>query len=109
MDFDIMFPVMKEVLLYKGFAGIVILALATVFSVVADANNLVDKKAPFKLVKEDPKAAKEVLSQLADMIRFVGRSLLPIMPQTAEEILRRYGKLVLMGDPLFPRRDTPGS
>ncbi len=81
----------------------------TVFSVVADANNLVDKKAPFKLVKEDPKAAKEVLSQLADMIRFVGRSLLPIMPQTAEEILRRYGKLVLMGDPLFPRRDTPGS
>ncbi len=76
-----------------------------VFTVVAEANDIVDKKAPFKLVKVDEAAAKAVLTQLAEMIRFVGRSLLPIIPQTAEEILRRYGTVIEVGDPLFPRRD----
>lgn len=76
-----------------------------VFGVVARANDLVDKKAPFKLVKEDEAAAKAVLSELADMIRFVGRALAPILPQTSEKILSRYGKVVVSGDPLFPRRD----
>jgi len=76
-----------------------------VFMVVSDANELTDKKAPFKLVKEDSAAAKAVLSELADMIRFIARSLLPIIPQSAEEILRRYGKVIEVGEPLFPRRD----
>lgn len=76
-----------------------------VFEVVARANDLVDKKAPFKLVKEDEVGAKAVLSELAEMIRFVGRSLRPIIPQTAEEILRRYGTIIQTGEPLFPRRD----
>ncbi len=76
-----------------------------VFEVVSSANELVDKKAPFKLVKEDEAAAKLVLSELAEMIRFVGRGLAPILPQTSEEILRRYGTVIEMGEPLFPRRD----
>ncbi len=79
--------------------------LDQVFAVVAEANDLVDKKSPFKLVKEDEAAAKAVLSQLAEMIRFVGRALAPVLPQTSEEILHRYGKVVLTGDSLFPRRD----
>ena len=76
-----------------------------VFTVVSDANELTDKKAPFKLIKEDEAAAKAVLSELTDMIRFIGISLLPIMPQTAEEIIRRYGKIIEVGESLFPRRD----
>jgi len=76
-----------------------------VFEVVSAANDLVDKKAPFKLVKEDEAAAKAVLSELAQMIRFIGRGLAPILPQTSEEILRRYGTVIEMGEPLFPRRD----
>lgn len=77
-----------------------------VFGVVAEANELVDKKAPFKLVKEDEAAAKAVLSELADMIRFIGRSLAPMLPQTSAEILRRYGKVIKNAPPLFPRRDN---
>ncbi|MBI5794175.1 methionine--tRNA ligase [Candidatus Uhrbacteria bacterium] len=80
--------------------------LDQVFAVVAQANDLVDKKSPFKLIKEDEAAAKAVLSQLAEMIRFIGRALAPVLPQTSEEIVRRYGKVVLTGEPLFPRRDT---
>jgi len=76
-----------------------------IFNIVAEANDLIDKKAPFKLVKTDPVLAKEILSQLADKIRFVARALLPIIPQGASEILRRYGTIIQTGEPLFPRRD----
>ncbi len=76
-----------------------------VFEVVSDANETIDKKAPFKLVKTDEEAAKQVLSEVADQIRFVGHALLPIIPQAAEEILQRYGKVVEKGEALFPRRD----
>lgn len=78
-----------------------------VFEVVAESNELIDKKAPFKLVKEDPEAAKDVLSELAENIRFIGRALLPVMPQAAQEILDRYThEQIVVGDPLFPRRDV---
>lgn len=80
--------------------------LDEVFAVVSEANELIDKQAPFKLVKTDPTAAKAVLSRLADILRFTGRALLPVLPQTAEEILRRYGRLISVGGPLFPRRDV---
>ena len=80
--------------------------LDIVFEVVGEANEITDKKAPFKLVKEDSEVAKAVLSELAAMIRFVGHALLPIMPQTAEEILKRYeGDMITIGEGLFPRRD----
>lgn len=80
--------------------------LDIIFSVVSRANEMTDKKAPFKLVKTDEAGAKQVLSELAEMIRFVGNGLLPIMPETAKEILNRYeGDRILVGEPLFPRRD----
>lgn len=81
--------------------------LDLVFEVVAAANELTDKAAPFKLVKVDEAAAKAVLSELAAMIRFVGEALAPVMPETSAEILRRYGgEAILIGDSLFPRRDV---
>jgi methionyl-tRNA synthetase len=81
--------------------------LDLVFEVVGQANEDTDKKAPFKLVKTDEAAAKQVLSEIADQIRFIGRSLLPFLPETATEILRRYdGDAILVADPMFPRRDN---
>ena len=50
-------------------------------------------------------SAFALLSELAEMLRFIGHSLLPIIPQSAEEILRRYDTVIQNGDPLFPRRD----
>ncbi|MBI2474031.1 methionine--tRNA ligase [Candidatus Uhrbacteria bacterium] len=76
-----------------------------VFEVVDQANEEIDRKAPFKLVKEDKAAAEQVLSRVCDQIRFIGRSLEPILPQTSQEILRRYGTIVETGEALFPRRD----
>ena len=78
-----------------------------VFGAVAKANEIIDKEKPFSLVKSDEAKAKEVLSDLAEIIRWVGNALLPIIPASAEEILRRYSAdQVLEGDPLFPRRDS---
>lgn len=77
-----------------------------IWETVAHANERIDKEAPFKLVKTDEAAAKRVLSELARDIRFIAHGLAPILPQTSEEILRRYGKVVEVGEPLFPRRDT---
>lgn len=77
-----------------------------VFAVVDEANEAVDKKAPFKLVKTDEAGAKVVLSSIAEQIRFIGRALAPVLPQTSDEILRRYGTIIETGEPLFPRRDT---
>ncbi|MBU4315377.1 methionine--tRNA ligase [Patescibacteria group bacterium] len=81
-----------------------------VFQVVSDANEIIDKKAPFKLVKTNEAGAKKVLSELADMIRFIGQSLLPIIPEAAQEILNRYeADQIVIGAPLFPRRDNQDS
>ena len=77
-----------------------------IFLLVDEANEIVDKQAPFKLVKTDEAAAKHVLSEVSEMIRFIARSLACIIPKASEEILRRYGTIVETGDPLFPRRDA---
>ncbi len=79
--------------------------LEIVWAIVGQANEDVDKKAPFKLVKTDEAAAKQVLSEVAGQVRFIGRALAPILPQTSQEILSRYGKVISKGESLFPRRD----
>lgn len=77
-----------------------------VFTIVGEVNELIDKKEPFKLVKTDEEAAKAVLAEAAEKIRFIGQTLLPIIPEAAAEIVRRYaGDKIEKGDPLFLRRD----
>lgn len=79
-----------------------------VWRVVTEANEKIQREEPFKVAKTDPAAAKKSLSELAGMIRFIGQALLPVIPATAEEILKRYtGEKLIHGEPLFPRRDTP--
>lgn len=77
-----------------------------VFGAVAKANEIIDKEEPFKTVKTDPDAAKKTLSDVAEIIRWVGGALEPIIPEAAAEITRRYsGDKIEVGDALFPRRD----
>jgi len=80
--------------------------LDIVFDIAGDANEMIDKKAPFKLVKVDEDGAKQVLAELAEMIRFIAWALLPIMPETAQKILSQYNaEKIEKGEALFPRRD----
>ncbi len=78
----------------------------TVWSVVTQANEKVDKEAPFKMMKTDPDAAKRTLAELVEMIRWIGVRLAPVMPATATEITRRYaGEKIEVGEALFPKAE----
>lgn len=77
-----------------------------IFEVVDRANEVIDREEPFKLIVSDEARAKAVLSKIAEHIRFIGRALAPILPHTSDEILKRYGKIIKMGDALFPRRQS---
>lgn len=81
--------------------------LDTVFEAAALANEIIDRKAPFKLVKTDEAEAKRVLSEVAEIVRWIGISLKPCLPETAEKILTQYGEdgKVAIGEIMFPRRD----
>ena len=68
-------------------------ALNEIFTVVSRANKYIDETAPWVLAKDEvnrPRLAC-VMYQLLETIRLCAGMLLPFMPQTAEEILRRIG------------------
>jgi methionyl-tRNA synthetase len=66
---------------------------AAAFTLISAANNFIAEKEPWKLAK-DPARATElngVLADLAESVRIAATLLLPIMPTSAGEVLRRVG------------------
>ncbi|MAV92535.1 MAG: methionine--tRNA ligase [Bdellovibrionaceae bacterium] len=96
-------------------------ALEEIMSFLSETNKYLEDRAPWKLVKEDEKAAGEVLANALESLRIAATLLSPVMPESMDELLRRigYGKVdfenaknwnviqdgaaVEKGDPLFPR------
>jgi methionyl-tRNA synthetase len=72
---------------------------AAVFSIVDAANEYVASTEPWALAKEPANAARlsQVLFDLAEAVRVAGILLLPIMPGSAAEILRRVGDTTPVG------------
>ncbi|HOX56690.1 MAG TPA: methionine--tRNA ligase [Candidatus Paceibacterota bacterium] len=73
-------------------------ALQAIWSLVTRANQYVDHTAPFKLAKDQSKAARldEVLYNLAEICRILAVLLWPFLPGTASKI---YAQLGLAGSP----------
>ncbi len=69
-------------------------ALETIWEYVRRLNRLVEEEAPWKLAKDEAQAGRldEVLRGLAAGLRLVALALHPVVPGTAEEILRRLGQ-----------------
>ena len=68
-------------------------ALAEIFKVLSRANKYIDETAPWVLAKDEankPRLAK-VLYNLLETVRICAGLLLPFIPGTSEEILRRIG------------------
>jgi methionyl-tRNA synthetase len=66
-------------------------ALQTIWSQVLDrANRYIQNTEPFKLIKTDREACKQVLANLADAIRVTGILLKPFLPGTAETFYRSF-------------------
>ncbi len=54
------------------------------------ANKYVEDSKPWALAKENPERLAEVIYNLLEMIRQLGLMLLPIIPDTAEKVLKIY-------------------
>ncbi len=66
-------------------------ALERIWRQILDpANRHADKKEPWKLVKADPDAAKQVLYDLTEVLRCVAILLKPFVPRSAETIYRGF-------------------
>jgi methionyl-tRNA synthetase len=103
-------------------------AMSMVFLLIDAANTYIAEKEPWKLAN-DPDRQEElsqVLFDVAEAVRIVGILLLPVMPASAAEILRRVGetkpiadirledavwrsegtRTILKGDGLWPRAES---
>jgi methionyl-tRNA synthetase len=102
--------------------------VAAAFRIVDAANEYIAETEPWKLAKDDSRAARlsQVLYDVAEAVRLAAVLLLPVMPASAAEILRRVGepkpaadvrlddaawrnsgeRAILKGDALWPRAET---
>lgn len=98
-------------------------ALEHVIQLLTLANKYMEAKAPWKLAKEDLKAAGHVLAVTLEVLRVAGVLLSPVMPRKCDELLKRIGASdrsfaslnqwpglkegtpIAKGEPLFPRLD----
>lgn len=72
---------------------------------VTEADQLIQEKAPFKLVKTDKDAAVKVIADLCVKVYTIGRMLSPIMPKTAEAIQVLVKDHKMPEAPLFLRKE----
>ncbi|MEK7596733.1 MAG: methionine--tRNA ligase [Patescibacteria group bacterium] len=72
---------------------------------VADANRLIQEKAPFKLVKTDKTRAVEIIRDLCARLYTIGVLLEPILPKTSEIIRRLARENKMPETSLFLRKE----
>ena len=74
--------------------------VSAAFQIVDAANEYIAEHAPWKLAKDPANASKldEVLFEVAEAIRVAAVLLLPVMPASSAEILRRVGERTAVAD-----------
>jgi len=66
-------------------------ALSSIFEVVAALDKKMDDLKPWLMVKENPTAAKEILSNFQSALLWLAEKLEPFIPATAQKILNMFG------------------
>jgi methionyl-tRNA synthetase len=69
---------------------------------IAGVDGYIQQTEPFKLIKENPAQAKEVISKCVNYIGIIAQRLVPFMPETSNKILEAV-KANKKPDNLFPR------
>lgn len=85
------------------------IAIETALEIGRYANTYVEQNKPWELAKKDPEKLKLVMGTLAKLCRELGQMLEPIIPETAEKILKQFGTasgdaVVTKGEVLFPQK-----
>jgi methionyl-tRNA synthetase len=79
-------------------------AANVVWKYIAEADALIQKTEPFKLVKTDKAAAVEIIKDLCLRLYTIARMLNPIMPQTSEAIKKLVKENKMPETALFMRK-----
>lgn len=80
-------------------------AMNTVWKAITDADQLIQEKAPFKLVKTDKVAAEKIISDLVSRVYVIACMLEPVMPKTSKTIQSLVLEHRMPDAPLFMRKD----
>ena len=67
-------------------------ALAEIRSIADKANRYFDEKAPWKLIKQDPQKAQEVLTDALHLFRLLAIYLKPIVPRYTKKVEKLLGE-----------------
>ncbi len=76
-----------------------------IWQTISEADNLIQVKQPFKLIKTNKSEAEAVIRSLLATLLQIGTRLRPLLPQTAETIISLVTTNQLPAPPLFPRKD----
>jgi methionyl-tRNA synthetase len=80
-------------------------AANVVWKHITAADELIQEKAPFKLVKTDKTAAQEIIKDLCVRLYTIGRMLNPILPETSAAIKNLVKGNKMPSAPLFLRKE----
>jgi methionyl-tRNA synthetase len=72
---------------------------------ITDADQLIQEKAPFKLIKTDKASAVKVIQDLCGRLYVIGTMLDPILPKTAEIMRDLVKNNKMPTSPLFLRKE----
>jgi len=80
-------------------------AMNLIWKAITDADQLIQEKAPFKMVKVDKAAGQAVIADLVSRVHAIAYMLEPIMPQTAQTIQGLVKEHKMPEVPLFLRKE----
>jgi methionyl-tRNA synthetase len=76
-----------------------------VWKEITEVDQMIQEKAPFKLVKTDKEAAVKVIGELCERLYGIGVLLSPILPKTSETIKHLVKENKMPEAPLFLRKE----
>ncbi len=79
-------------------------AIDLIWQKIGEADLLIQKSEPFKLIKTDHDAALKIIIDLCARLHAIGQMLEPFMPQTSKTILDLVASNQMPTQPLFPRK-----
>lgn len=80
-------------------------ALKALQSKLGELDKRMEDAKPWELVASDKAKAETVLSEIASCLVAAARQLAPLLPATAEKVIRQFtGGTIRKGEPLFPRK-----
>jgi methionyl-tRNA synthetase len=80
-------------------------AVNIVWQKIQDTDRKIQETQPFKLVKDNPKEAKKIITGLVVAIDEIAEMLTTVMPETAEKIKTAVKNNKMPEKPLFARKD----